>query len=55
MTRQDLATNGGRVIGISAVGNNLKDALDKAYEAAAKIYFEGMQYRKDIGHKALLE
>jgi phosphoribosylamine--glycine ligase len=48
-----LVTNGGRVLGVSAVGLDLKDALGKAYEAIKKIHFEGMQYRKDIGKKAL--
>ena len=50
---QDLTTNGGRVLGISATGKSLKKSLDKAYEAISKISFEGMQYRKDIGKKAL--
>ena len=49
----DLVTNGGRVLGVSAVGNNLKETLQKAYKAIEKISFEGMQYRKDIGKKAL--
>jgi len=53
VVRQDLTTNGGRVLGVSAVGNTLKDALAKAYKAIEKISFEGMQYRKDIGQKAL--
>jgi phosphoribosylamine--glycine ligase len=48
-----LVTNGGRVLGVSAVGIDLKDALSKAYEAIKKINFEGMQYRKDIGKKTL--
>jgi phosphoribosylamine--glycine ligase len=48
----ELVTNGGRVLGISAVGNNLREALNRAYEAIPKIYFEGMQYRRDIGKKA---
>ncbi|OFZ52899.1 MAG: hypothetical protein A3D92_16405 [Bacteroidetes bacterium RIFCSPHIGHO2_02_FULL_44_7] len=53
MTRQDLVTNGGRVLGVSATGNSLQEALDKAYTAIDKISFEGMQYRKDIGKSAL--
>ena len=48
-----LVTNGGRVLGVSATGNNLEDALAKAYKAIEKINFEGMYYRKDIGKKAL--
>ncbi len=54
-TKKDgkLVTNGGRVLGVSATGKSLQEALDKAYEAISKISFEGMQYRKDIGKKAL--
>ena len=48
-----LVTSGGRVLGVSAVGATLKEALDKAYEAADKIQFEGKYYRRDIGAKAL--
>jgi phosphoribosylamine--glycine ligase len=50
-----LVTNGGRVLGVSATGPTLKEALDRAYKAIGKISFEGMQYRKDIGKKALYE
>ena len=46
-------TNGGRVLGVSATGNTLEKTLGKAYKAIEKISFEGMQYRKDIGKKAL--
>lgn len=49
----DLVTNGGRVLGISALGMNLQQALDRAYQAAELIHFEGKQYRKDIGAKAV--
>lgn len=49
-----LVTNGGRVIGVSAMADTLEDALKLAYDAIPKISFEGMQYRKDIGKKALL-
>jgi phosphoribosylamine--glycine ligase len=44
-----IVTNGGRVLGVTATGNTLSAALGKAYEAAGKIQFEGMHYRKDIG------
>jgi phosphoribosylamine--glycine ligase len=47
-------TSGGRVLGVTAKGNTLKAALDKAYAAVGKISFERMQYRTDIGAKALL-
>lgn len=53
IVRQDLTTNGGRVLGVSATGKTLEEALAKAYKAIEKISFEGMQYRKDIGKKAL--
>jgi phosphoribosylamine--glycine ligase len=46
-------TVGGRVLGITALGSNLDDAVTRAYEAVAKVSFEGMCYRKDIGQKAL--
>lgn len=49
----ELVTNGGRVLGVSAIGATLEEALVKAYKAIEKISFEGMQYRKDIGQKAL--
>ncbi len=42
-------TSGGRVLGVTATGDTLAAALQKAYQAAAKIHFEGMHYRKDIG------
>ena len=48
-----LKTSGGRVLGISATGDTLRSALDHAYEATQMIQFEGMQYRRDIGAKAL--
>ncbi|HEY4525266.1 MAG TPA: phosphoribosylamine--glycine ligase [Candidatus Paceibacterota bacterium] len=48
-----LVTDGGRVLSVTAIGPTLKAALDKAYEAADKIQFEGKYYRRDIGAKAL--
>ena len=44
-----LVTSGGRVLGICALGEDLRDARQKAYAAAAKIHFPGMQLRLDIG------
>ena len=49
----EFLTNGGRVIGVTAKGDNLQAALDKAYEGVSKISFEGAHYRKDIGQRAL--
>ena len=48
-----LVTNGGRVLGVSAIGDTLKEALDIAYKAADLIQFEGKHYRRDIGGKFL--
>jgi phosphoribosylamine--glycine ligase len=45
-------TNGGRVMGVTAAGATLELALSSAYEAASKIHFEDMHYRKDIGAHA---
>lgn len=42
-------TNGGRVLGVTATGATLDEALNKAYSAAEKIHFDGVQYRHDIG------
>ncbi|GAQ94950.1 phosphoribosylamine--glycine ligase [Thermodesulfovibrio aggregans] len=44
-----IVTNGGRVLGVTALGNDLQEARQKAYSAVGLINFEGMQYRKDIG------
>ncbi|MGH9563061.1 MAG: phosphoribosylglycinamide synthetase C domain-containing protein, partial [Terracidiphilus sp.] len=49
MDGHTLVTSGGRVLGVTAVGNSLDSALAQAYQAAEKIHFEGMHYRKDIG------
>jgi phosphoribosylamine---glycine ligase len=48
-----LVTAGGRVLAVTAIAADLQAALDKAYVELAKISFEGMQYRRDIGHRAL--
>jgi len=48
-----LLTAGGRVLNVCAWGKDIKEAKVKAYKAIEKISFEGMQYRKDIGDKAI--
>jgi phosphoribosylamine--glycine ligase len=48
-----LVTSGGRVLAVTALGDTLKDAQARCYEAMAKIHFDGMHYRRDIGHRAL--
>jgi phosphoribosylamine--glycine ligase len=50
---QTLVTNGGRVLCVTALGDSVKMARARAYEALEAVRFEGMQYRKDIGHRAL--
>lgn len=48
-----LVTNGGRVLGVTATGPRLTNALSHAYEAAEKISFEKLHKRSDIGLRAL--
>jgi phosphoribosylamine--glycine ligase len=48
----DLLTDGGRVLGITAIGDNFAGAIERAYDAVGRIHFEGMYYRRDIGHRA---
>lgn len=48
-----LVTSGGRVLGITALGSSLQEALKKSYAAAKEITFDGAHYRKDIGQRAL--
>lgn len=48
-----LVTAGGRVLAVTGIGQNLKGAIDRAYQAVGNIRFEGMHFRKDIGQKAL--
>ena len=47
-------TNGGRVLGVTAVADDLSSAISKSYENVAKVSFEKMHFRKDIGKRALL-
>jgi len=46
-------TSGGRVLGVTGVGRDLKEAFEKTYSAVKKITWEGVHYRKDIGRKGL--
>jgi len=48
-----LKVSGGRVLGVTAKGNTLKEAIARAYESVSKINFEQSYYRKDIGNKGL--
>jgi phosphoribosylamine---glycine ligase len=48
-----LVTAGGRVLSVAAYGATLQEAVARAYDAAARIKFEGMHYRRDIAHRGL--
>ncbi|HYO28387.1 MAG TPA: phosphoribosylglycinamide synthetase C domain-containing protein, partial [Azonexus sp.] len=48
-----VVTSGGRVLCVTALGENIKIAQKLAYEAVAQIHFDGMQFRTDIGHRAI--
>ena len=50
---KQIVTNGGRVLGVTAIGDTIKEALDRAYLAVKEIHWQGCYYRRDIGHKAL--
>ena len=55
-TAQDgerIVTAGGRVLCVTALGETLRQAQRTAYAAVSGIHFDGMQYRSDIGHRAL--
>ncbi|MBI4843451.1 MAG: phosphoribosylamine--glycine ligase [Nitrospirae bacterium] len=49
----ETVTSGGRVLGVTALGSDIKTAKENAYKAIEKIHFDGMHYRKDIGGKAI--
>ncbi len=48
-----ILTDGGRVLGVTAIGDTVADAQKRAYEAMSLIHFDGMHYRRDIGHQAI--
>ncbi len=48
-----VATSGGRVLGVTALGVDIAAAVDEAYAAVEKIHWAGAHYRRDIGHRAL--
>ncbi|MCP3954306.1 MAG: phosphoribosylamine--glycine ligase [Desulfobacterales bacterium] len=54
MKNNKIVANGGRVLGVTALGNSVEDAIKKAYKAVAKISWAKVQYRSDIGKKALV-
>ena len=50
---EDFVTSGGRVLNVVGMGKDIKEAVSNTYNVVQKIKFEGMHYRKDIGHKAI--
>jgi phosphoribosylamine--glycine ligase len=50
---EQIVTNGGRVLGVTALGKDLKAAQAAAYAAVERIHFDGAQFRRDIAAKAL--
>ncbi len=50
---EKIVTDSGRVLGITALGKDIPEAIAKAYRAVEKVHFKGMYYRKDIGQKAI--
>lgn len=48
-----VVTNGGRVLGVTGLGENIPKAIERTYQAVEKISWEGVHFRKDIGKKAL--
>lgn len=54
INENQLVTNGGRVINITALGENLNDAIQKAYKANEQVVFSNKYFRKDIGHDLLM-
>jgi phosphoribosylamine--glycine ligase len=52
-TEEGIVTAGGRVLGVTALGETLEASIETAYAGVAHIHFAGMQYRKDIGFRGL--
>ena len=48
-----VVTNGGRVLGVTGIGQTLAEARDRAYKSMERIHFQGMYYRRDIGYRGL--
>jgi len=49
--REKVLTNGGRVLGVTALDKNVEEAISKAYAAVEKISFDGVQFRRDIAYR----
>jgi phosphoribosylamine--glycine ligase len=53
LSGQQLVTSGGRVLCVTALGDTVRAAQKSAYDAVEQVEFDGMQFRRDIGHRAL--
>jgi len=53
MSEGQVVTSGGRVLGVTALGKTIAEARERAYDAVARIHFDGAQFRRDIGHRAI--
>ena len=53
MKNDQIVTDGGRVLGVTAIDDTLEQAIRKVYGAVGRITFDGAYYRRDIGHRAL--
>jgi len=53
LLNQEIITDGGRVLGVTCRDADFQSAIKSAYEAVAKIKFEDMYYRRDIGHRIM--
>ena len=53
LTGGKVVTAGGRVLGVTAIGDTLLEARNRCHEAIAKIHFDGAYHRRDIGHRAI--
>jgi phosphoribosylamine--glycine ligase len=49
----EMVTNGGRVLGVTGLGENIPSAIERTYQAVKKIFWDGARFRSDIGQKAL--
>ncbi len=54
MVDEGIVTNGGRVLAITGLGDNMSEALDNSYELVSKIHWDDVYFRKDIGHDLML-
>ncbi|HBI26447.1 MAG TPA: phosphoribosylamine--glycine ligase, partial [Peptococcaceae bacterium] len=53
LTDGKLVSNGGRVLGITAFGATIEEAVQNVYAGVEKVNYQGMHYRRDIAHRAL--